>query len=146
MRMTQIIEETINHIFENMYFMFPEQIPNPESHFSLPKHCYSGHTHFIKDQGALMLVAESNLVTQMAKNFLGEKRSFDHIELVDIFREATNVIAGNYITSTNKPPEVSFEIPVVQTTTINSWDKDRSYQIDMIYDIESNFFRIALAG
>jgi len=141
-----IIEQTINEVFENMYFMFPEHIANPDSHFSLPIRCYVAHSSFIKENGALLFYGTDKLINQMAMNFLGEKRSFEHIELIDVFREAANVMTGNYITAINKPPEVSFEIPVVETTTINSWNKNSSYQIDRIYDIENYFFRIALAG
>jgi hypothetical protein len=141
-----MLNQTVNEIFETMYFMFPEQIKKPDSHFSLPVHCYVACTSFIKEKGATIIFAENNLVNQMAMNFLGEKRIFEDIELFDIMREATNVIVGNYITATNKPPEVSFEIPVVDKTTMISWDKDSTYYIDSIYDIEKYFFRIALAG
>jgi hypothetical protein len=143
---SETLNQTVNEIFETMYFMFPEQITKPDSHFSLPLQCYVSRTNFVKQKGTTIIFAENSLVNQMAMNFLGEKRSFEHIELIDIMREAANVIVGNYITATNKPPEVSFEIPVVDKTTMISWDKDSSYHIDSIYDIEKHFFRIALAG
>jgi hypothetical protein len=142
---TDTLNQTVNEIFEKMYFMFPEQLSKPDSHFSLPINCYVARSSFVKEKGTTILYAENNLVNQMAENFLGEKRPFEHLELIDIMREAANVIVGNYITATNKPPEVSFEIPVVDTTTMISWDKDSLYYIDCIYDIENYFFRIALA-
>jgi hypothetical protein len=140
------LEKTINEVFENMYFMFPEHIVNPSSHFTFPIQCYVAHSNFINEKGLLSIFGTENLVNQMAMNFLGEKRAFEHFELIDVFREAANVIVGNYITSANKPPKVSFEIPVVETTTILSTEKDCLYQIDRIYEIEKQLFRIALAG
>jgi chemotaxis protein CheY-P-specific phosphatase CheC len=139
-----IVEQTVNKIFEDMYFMFPEHIMKPETHFSIPIQCYVAKTQLKREKSAIFIYAEDHLVNQMAMNFLGEKRNFGHIELLDIFKEAANVIAGNYLTASNKPPEVSFDIPVVNKTSIVSWDKDHSCQIDLIYDIEKYFFRIAL--
>jgi len=146
MSTTEIINQTINSIFEDMYFMFPEQIVNPESLFTLPMNTFVATTRFTKDEGGINLYAEDKLVSQMAMNFLGEKRTFEYIELIDIFKEAANVIVGNYITATNKPPEVGFEIPVVEPTRIISWNTDKSYVIDSIYDIEKFYFRITLTG
>jgi len=142
--MSQAIQQTVNKIFEDMYFMFPEQIITPEDHFSLPMRCYIARTQFKKDKCALVIYAEDQLVNQMAMNFLGEKRAFENIELIDIFREAANVITGNYITASKKPPEVGFEIPVVDIITINSWDKVLSCHINRLYDIENHFFHITL--
>jgi len=144
MNKTNTLAQTVSQIFEDMYFMFPEQISDPDTQFSLPMHCYVAHTEFIKESGSLFFYAEDKLVNQMAMNFLGEKRSFERIELMDIFKESANVIAGNYITATNKPPKVNFKIPVVETITISSWDKDSTYDIDCVYNIENYFFRIAL--
>jgi len=142
----QTLEKTTSDVFENMYFMFPEHVKNPDSHFSFPIQCYRAHSNFIKEKGSLSIFGTDRLVNQMAMNFLGEKRNFEHLELIDVFREAANVIVGNYITSANKPPEVSFEIPVVDTTLIISINKGDPYQIDRYYDIENQFFRIVLAG
>jgi chemotaxis protein CheY-P-specific phosphatase CheC len=136
--------QTVSQIFEDMYYMFPELISDPDTQFSLPMHCYVSHTEFIKENGSLFFYAEEKLLDQMAMNFLGENRSFERIELIDIFREAANVIAGNYITATNKPPKVSFKIPVVDTIIVTSWDNDSSFEIDCVYNIENYFFRIIL--
>ncbi|ETR74196.1 MAG: hypothetical protein OMM_06477 [Candidatus Magnetoglobus multicellularis str. Araruama] len=146
MNTDQLIEKTIHDVFENMYFMFPERTRLSPDIFSFPISCYMAQTQLIKDSQSFDLYGDNNLVNKMAMNFLGEKRAFEHVELIDIFREATNVIIGNYLSAINKPLKVRFNIPSVSTKTILTCEKDQLYDIDQVYIIENYFFRIALTG
>jgi len=142
----QIIEKTIVQIFENMYFMFPQRTAYSPNRFAFPMKCYLAQTQFINDKHAFRLIAAENLVSKMAMNFLGEKRPFEYTELIDIFREAANVIVGNFISASHMPVDVRFDIPEVTPLAIAAYEADHSYEVDQMYVIENNFFRIALFG
>jgi chemotaxis protein CheY-P-specific phosphatase CheC len=144
-RHQKILEDTILNVFEDMYYMFPEKIHSYEQ-FSFPLAVFSTNVLFCENQKQFFLYADKRLVAKMAKNFLGEEKDFNLDELNDIFREASNVIVGNFISATNIAPDIRFQIPVITEARIDECDTDCSYDIDLFYIIENDFFRIALKG
>ncbi|KPA13447.1 hypothetical protein MHK_006344 [Candidatus Magnetomorum sp. HK-1] len=142
----QILEKTICDVFENMYFMFPELITHSFNQFSFPLACYNTEVSLVEDKTNFYLFGAQLLVRKMAINFLGEERFFEQDELIDVFKEATNVIVGNFISTSNVVPDIRFEIPDVKMKNLYLYDLDYSYDIDLMYVIENNFFRIAMTG
>ncbi|MBF0449158.1 MAG: chemotaxis protein CheX [Candidatus Magnetomorum sp.] len=142
----KILENTLCNVFENMYYMFPERIIHSYDQFSFPLLCFYTQVPFCENQKRFYLYAAKLLVTKMAKNFLGEERSFEDDELIDIFREAANVIIGNFISASDAAPDVRFQVPVITEKMIKSCVSERSSDIDLIYAIESDFFKIELIG
>jgi len=142
----QILEKTINEVFEEMYFMFPELVTNSFNKFSFPLACFFSKVSLIEAKANFYLFGSQLLVKKMTTNFLGEKRIFEQDELSDVFREATNVIVGNFISYSDFTPDIRFEIPEVKIKNINLKDLNASYKIDLVYAIENDFFRIAMVS
>jgi len=142
----KILEDTILNVFENMYYMFPEKQMNNDDHFSFPLSCFYTKVSFCTNQKKIILWGTKQLAAKMAKNFLGEDRAFSNAELIDIFKEAANVIIGNFISASDSAPDIRFQVPVISEKQIMQYDKDISNAVDLVYIIENEFFRIALAA
>ncbi len=101
----------ISEIYESMFFMFPEEVGEEETGPSLPKSCFCARVSLKGSGVAFILFCSERVVEDMAKNLLGEEKKFDEESLIDVLKEAVNVIAGSLLTKSGIEGDVSLGVP-----------------------------------
>ncbi|NVM56876.1 MAG: chemotaxis protein CheX [Desulfobacterales bacterium] len=108
------IKETVLDVFVNMYFMFPEPIGEHEAVSWFPESCFRARVCLENRPEGLFLYGSEQLVAEMAENLLGPDRTIGEADLIDVFKEAANVLAGNLVSRLALGRDVAIGIPVAE--------------------------------
>lgn len=113
-----MLEETIKaavcEVFENMYFMFPEWSNGEAAEPEMPQTLFSASVGMNGGGELVVLYASTGLVNHMAESFLGLSHGLEDEDLVDIFKEACNVVAGNIVTRMELDTSMGLGTPVAK--------------------------------
>lgn len=135
------VREAVPDVFEKMYFMFPVPIIEDDPELSFPESCFKAAVA-VKDSSELfVLYGSEKLVMDMAGSFLGTDKVIEESDLVDVFKEAANVIAGNIITTLSLDGSVGLDVPVAERL------RDCSELLTaqgIVFNIDDAFFRVVV--
>ncbi len=112
--MLQTLKEVIFSVFETMFFLFPEVVENEKDLPDMPKDYFKSTLRLNDNKWLLILLGSEKLAEAMAKNFLGHVGPVDESEIADVFREAVNVIGGNFLMKLGNRDHVSLGVPEVE--------------------------------
>lgn len=142
---TQDIQSAVTgvvlNVFENMYFMFPEPVSEDDPVPSHPESCFKAKVAVKNGSPALILYGSEQLVMDMARNFLGSDQQIGESDLIDVFKEAANVIAGNLVTTLAIDGTVGLEVPVAERLQACS---ELRTAPGTIFNIDDEFFKVAV--
>ena len=108
------VKEVVLDVYENMYFMFPEVIGKDDPVPAFPESWFKARVAVKNSPVEFMLYSSERLVVDMAKNLLGTDQPLIEAELVDVFKESANVVAGGLVTSLALDTNVRVDIPVAE--------------------------------
>ncbi|MBW1795780.1 MAG: chemotaxis protein CheX [Deltaproteobacteria bacterium] len=142
----EAVEEVVLDVFENMYFMFPEVIAEDDPAPSFPESCFKAGVAVKNTSLVLMLYGSKQLVTDMAKNFLGTAQAIADTDLLDVFKEAANVIAGNLITRLALDAGIGHDVPVAERLDDCSELRATQGARQVIFNVDDEFFKVAVVS
>ena len=135
------VREAVPYVFEKMYFMFPEPVFEDDPELSFPESCFKAAVA-VKDSSELfVLYGSEKLVMDMAGSFLGTDQVIEETDLVDVFKEAANVIAGNIITTLSLDGSIGLDVPVAERLRDCSESQEAQ---GIVYNIDDAFFKVAV--
>jgi hypothetical protein len=140
------VKEAVLDVFENMYFMFPELIAEDDPGPSLTESCFKARIAVKNGSEVLVLYASEQLVADMAKNLLGAEQPTAETDLIDIFKETANVIAGNLITGLALDSSIAFDVPVAEKLKPCLEPHTDSDAHEVIFNIDEGFFKVAVVS
>lgn len=138
------LKEVVLDVFENMYFMFPEVIAEDTPLPSFPESCFKTSVAVKNGSEVLMLYGSEQLVVDMAKNFLGADEPIAEDGLIDVFKEAANVIAGNLITRLALDSSIALDVPVADRLQPCSELPTAPGAQEAIFNIDDEFLKVAV--
>lgn len=142
-KVRKALKEVVSEVFGDMYFMFPDVIeengPPPPFH----KACIKASVAFKNGSYQVFLCASERLVEEMARNLLGETDSGVQIDLIDVFREATNVIAGNLVTKLVLGSSVGLDVPVAERSNDCSGTCGPEGGVEVLFDFDGRLLKAA---
>jgi CheY-specific phosphatase CheX len=124
--------------------MFPDRIDSPIDCFSFPIDCYCVHVGLKGSSEHFVIEGSKELVIAMATNFIGKDPPFENDELADVFKEAGNVIVGNFLTILDVDSSISIAVPIVDTTQVFCATNTIPEREELLFRIESEFLRVTL--
>ena len=137
----QAVREAVPDVFEKMYFMFPELVLEDDLELSFPESCFKA-TVAVKNSSELIVIYGSEkLVMDMAGSFLGTDQVIKDSDLVDVFKEAANVIAGNIVTNLSLEGSIGLDVPVAER--LRDCSESRKVQ-GIVFNINNSFFMVAV--
>lgn len=131
-------------MFENMYFMFSEAIAedDPVPSFSGP---YFKAGIAVKNASqVLMLYGSEQLVVDMAKNLLGTDQPIAKADLIDVFKEAASVIAGNLIARLALDSSITLDVPVAERLQACSERRTAQGAREVVFNVGEQFLKVAV--
>ena len=135
------VREAVPEVFEKMYFMFPEPILENDSELSLPESCFKATVAIKESSELFVLYGSEKLVMDMAGSFLGTDQEIEESDLVDVFKEAANVIAGNIVTNMSLDGSIGLDVPVSER--LRDCSEPQNAQ-GIVYNIDDTFFMVAV--
>jgi len=135
------VKKVVGDVFQKMYFMFPEALGEDASAPSLPMSCFRAKVRMKNGPKVVTLYGSEQLVIGMARNLLGTDHAPKERDLIDIFKEAANVIAGNLIVSLTFDGSIRLDIPVAERMQ-NCSELETSP--GTVFNIDGQFFKLAL--
>lgn len=140
------LKEVVLYVFENMYFMFPEVIAEDIPLPSFPESCFKASVAVKNGSEVLMLCGSEQLVVDMAKNFLGVEEPIAEGGLIDVFKEAANVIAGNLITRLALNSSIALDVPMAERLQpCSELPTDPGAQ-EAIFNIDDEFLKVVVVA
>lgn len=140
----EAIQKVVLDVFENMYFMFPEVVTEDDPMPSIPKSCFKASVTLKNGSELFVLYAFEQLVADMAKNFLGTDKAIGETDLIDVFQEAANVIAGNFITRIGLNSSIAFNIPVAERSQDCSELRTDPGAQGVVFDFGDQFLKVTV--
>ena len=137
------VEEVVLNVFENMYFMFPEVIGEGDPVPSFPESCFKARVSIQNSSEILVLYGSEKPVVGMANNLLGTDQPIGEVDLVDVFKEAANVVAGNLLTTLALDDGVGYNVPVAERLDTCS---ELSTVAGTIFNVDDEFFKVAVVS
>ncbi|MBW1741186.1 MAG: chemotaxis protein CheX [Deltaproteobacteria bacterium] len=138
------VKKVVLHVFEDMYFMFPEAISKDEPVLSFPESCFKARVALKNGSEVFMLYGSEQLVVDMAKNLLGIDQPIAETDLIDVFKEAANVIAGNLVTSLALDSSVALDVPAAERLQDCSELRKAPGAQEVVFKIDDEFLKIAV--
>jgi hypothetical protein len=135
------VKRVVGDVFQKMYFMFPEPLYEDDPVPSLPEPCFRAKVGIKNSPKVVMLYGSEQLVIGMARNLLGTDQAPEEGDLIDIFREAANVIAGNLIVTLTLERGVRLDIPVAEKMQTCS---ELETLPGTTFNVDNEFFKLAL--
>jgi hypothetical protein len=80
----------------------------------------------------------------MAKNLLGTDRPIAETDLIDVFKETANVIAGNLITRLAFDSSIALDVPVAERLQTCSELRPAPGAQEVMLDFEGQFLKAAV--
>lgn len=113
----KILKKVVGDVFEQMYFMFPEEVDVSEAAGVQGKECLEARVGFKSGDMGLVISGAVPLVQEMAANMFGSENIPSYEDVVDVIREAANIIAGNVINEWGASESLTPDIPAVEKIT-----------------------------
>ncbi|MBW2108264.1 MAG: chemotaxis protein CheX [Deltaproteobacteria bacterium] len=110
----EALERAVQDVFETMYFMFPEPIGSQDNMAYAPESCLEARVNLKNSPHVMVLQGSDKLAHDMAAGLLGTDRPIQPDELVDVFKEAANMIAGGLVTALNLDNRIQLDVPRVK--------------------------------
>ena len=83
----------------------------------------------------------------MTKNFLGQEGPVDEHEIADVFREAVNVIAGNFLMKLGGKKNISLGIPEVEKCRkFSKSETRRGFIGGLLFNVDDEFCEVWIKG
>jgi hypothetical protein len=143
----QTLREVIFKVFETMFFLFPEVIENQEDVTDMPRDYFKARIHLNDNKWLLILLGSEKLAEAMTKNFLGQEGSVDEFQVADVFREAVNVIAGNFLMKLGGKKRISLGIPEVEKCRRFSRDETKkNFFGGALFNVDNEFCEVLIKG
>ena len=140
-KIQRAVRGAVPDVFEKMYFMFPEPVLEEDPELSLPESCFKATVAVKNSSELLVLYGSEKLVMDMAGSFLGTDQEIQEADLIDVFKEAANVIAGNIVTSLSLEGSISLDVPVAERLRdCSEWQKAQG----LVFNIDDAFFKVAV--
>ncbi len=128
-------------VFENMYFMFPEPLSADDPLPTFPESCFRARIAVKNGLPEIVLYGSAQLVSNMAGNFLGSAEGLGESDLIDIFKEAANVIAGNLMTSLALDSSLGLDVPVAERMQACS---ELQTAPGVVFNIDNEFLKVTV--
>lgn len=135
------VNRVVGHVFQKMYFMFPEALGEDDPVPTLPGSCFRARVGMKNGLEVVVLYGSEQLVISMARNLLGTDQAPEESDLIDIFREVANMIAGNLILSLTPDSRVRLDIPVAERMQVCS---ELRALPGTVFNIDDEFFKLAV--
>jgi hypothetical protein len=130
-----------------MFFLFPEVIENKEDISNMPRDYFKALIHLNDNKWLLILRGSEKLAEAMTKNFLGQEGSVDEPEIADVFREAVNVIAGNFLMKLGGRKRISLGVPEVEKCRKFRRDEtQRDFIGGLLFNVDDEFCDVYIKG
>ena len=137
------VERVVGEVFENMYFMFPELVQEHDIDSPLTDSCFKATVKVIGASQIFVLYASEQLVKDMTNNLLGADEALNQNNLVDMFTETANVIAGNLMTALALDTSVSLDIPITERLKICS---EARRAAGAMFSVDGHHFKLAVVN
>ncbi len=135
------VRKVVSRVFEEMYFMFTEPIVEDDPAFFSPESCFKASIAVKNSSEFLVFYGSEKLVKSMATNLLGKDKPIKETDLVDIFKESANVIAGNVVTNLSLDGSVGLNVPVAER--LGDCSELQSAQ-GIVFNIDDAFFKVSI--
>jgi len=135
------VREAVPRVFEEMYFMFTEPIVEDDPSFFSPESCFKARIGVKNSSEFLVLYGSEKLVKGMAYNLLGKDKPIKETDLIDIFKESANVIAGNIVTTLSLDVSVGLSVPMAER--LGDCSELQSAQ-GIVFNIDNAFFKVSI--
>ena len=146
-KIIQTLREVIFNVFETMFFLFPEVIEQKEDISDVPRDYFKALIHLNDNKWLLILRGSEKLAEAMTKNFLGHEGAVDETQIADVFREAVNVIAGNFLMKLGSRKRISLGIPEVEKCRKFSRDETtRDFIGELLFNVDGEFCEVRIKG
>ncbi|NVM22664.1 MAG: hypothetical protein HWN68_12905 [Desulfobacterales bacterium] len=143
-KIQEAVKEVVLYVFETMYFMCPEVVAEAGPVPSVPKCCFKARVAVKNSSEVLMLYGSEQLVMEMGKNLLGTDWPIAESYLIDVFKEAAGVIAGNLVTALALDSSIAIDVPVAERLDDCSQLRRHSGDREVVFNIGDEFFKIAV--
>ncbi len=146
-KILQILKEVIFSVFDTMFFLFPEAVESEKDLPALPDDYFRAFLHLNDNKWLLILRGSEKLADTMAKNFLGQEGPVDESDVADVFREAANVIAGNFLLKLGGEDRVSIGVPEVEKCRrFHREETVRKFDGDLLFNLGGEFCEVSIKG
>lgn len=142
--MCKNLKKSISEVFESMFFIFPEKVGEGETGPPVPENHFCARVSIKGSGTAFMLCSSKPLVESMAKNLLGEEKSMDEESLMDVFKEAVNVIAGNLLTAGDVEGDISLGVPRGERIQGKTGDIAVQSVCEAVFSVENEWLKGAI--
>ena len=140
------VKEVVLGVFENMYFMFAEVIGEDDLVPSLPKSWFKANVAVKNSPVAFTLYGSEHLVVEMAKNLLGTDQPLEEAELIDVFKESANVVAGGLVTRFALDTSVGLDVPVVDRFENRPELPSLPGAQEVVFDFEGELLKVVVVN
>lgn len=137
------IESTVGTVFPQMFFMFPviacagDMTEN--SRYNGP--CYASYVAIRGNEEIVVeCLGSEKLVVGMAENFIGVQGTIGEAELLDVFRETANVVAGNLVHAFGMGSEADLQVPSV----VKLKRCPEAGAAGITFDVDGEFFKVCV--
>jgi hypothetical protein len=138
------VREVVLDVFENMYFMFPEAVSEDEPLIAPADSYFKAEVALENGTGVFVFYGSDQLVANMAENLLGPEQTTAEGDLIDVFKEAANVIAGNLLTRLALAGSVALGIPEAERSQTWSELCTAPGVRELIFNVDNEFFKAAV--
>ena len=147
-KILQTLREVIFNIFETMFFLFPEEIEQKKEDISdMPRDYFKALIHLNDNKWLMILQGSEKLAEAMTKNFLGQEGTVDEAQIADVFREAVNVIAGNFLMKLGSRKRISLGVPEVEKCRKFSRNETtRDFIGGLLFNVDGEFCEVRIKG
>ena len=140
----RVLKDIVLDVFENMWFLFPEAITEGDPAPGLSGPCFKAEVVLKNGAEAFVLYGSEQLVKDMAKNFLGTDQPIAEADLVDVFKEAANVLAGNLVTRLSLNSGLDPGIPVAERLQDCPEFRTPPEDREIIFNIDGQCLRVVV--
>jgi len=146
-KILQVLKEVIFSVFDTMFFLFPEAVESEKDLPVLPDNYFRAFLHLNDNKWLLILRGSEKLADTMAKNFLGQEGPIDESEIADVFREAVNVIAGNFLLKLGDEDRMAIGVPEVEKCRrFHREETVREFDGGLLFNVDGEFCEVCIKG
>ena len=138
------LKSAISEVYESMFFMFPEEVGEEETEPPFPKSCFCARISLKGSGVAFILFCSKKMVEDMAENLLGEEKNFDEESLIDVLKEAVNVIAGVLLTAGDVEGDISLGVPQGERIQGKTGDIAVQSASEVVFSVENEWLKGAI--
>ncbi|MBW2108608.1 MAG: chemotaxis protein CheX [Deltaproteobacteria bacterium] len=109
--MQKALDEAVQDVFETMFFMFPEPLGKDDTAPWVSELIFLARVGLKNTPHAVVLHASETLAHHMAAAIIGTDRPIPEAEVLDVLKEAVNMVGGCLVTFLNLHKQVSLDVP-----------------------------------